>query len=190
MLTLDLGRLQRSGGHDVRAVLEPDTLDWDGAEARSAGPLEVHLSVRPAGNDVIARGTVEGSVEGPCRRCLEPAASSVREPLSLVFRRDADEGDPDAYPLPARGASLDLWPAVREQWLLAVPAFLQCRNDCRGLCPRCGANLNDEDCGCIADTSDTRWGPLLALAGGAATDTNDEVADGRSEEEGIEAEKA
>jgi uncharacterized protein len=189
MLTLDLGRLYRSGGHDVEVVLQPESLDWDGAPSRPAGPLEVRLAVRPAGTDVVARGSVEGVVEGSCRRCLETARALVHEPLSLVYRRDAGTDDPDAYPLPERGAALDLWPAIREQWLLAAPAFLECREECRGLCPRCGADLNENDCGCVAETADERWGPLLALATGAAKDTNEEVADGRSEEEGIEAEK-
>ena len=189
MLTLDLARLYRAGGHDVEATLDPDAVDWDGAEERPSGPLEVRLSVRPAGADVVARGSIEGVIEGACRRCLESVRMRVFEPLSLVYRRDAGpDDDPDAYPLPERGGALDLWPALREQWLLAAPAFLECEAGCRGLCPRCGARLDEGDCGCEADATDERWGPLVALAREAG-DMNGEVADGRSEEEGIEAEK-
>lgn len=190
MLTLDLARLYRAGGHDVEASLEPEAVDWEGAERRPSGPLEVRLAVRPAGGDVVGRGSIEGVVEGACRRCLKTVRMRVFEPLSVVYRRDAEADDPDAYPLPERGGALDLWPALREQWLLAAPAFLECEAGCRGLCPRCGADLDEGDCGCEAEATDERWGPLLALARETGGDTNGEVADGRSEEEGIEAEKA
>jgi uncharacterized protein len=190
MLTVDLGRLFRTGGLEIDAELDVRAVDRDGAEALPAGPLRVRLDVRPAGSDIVARGEVEGVVEGECRRCLGPARERVREDVSIVYRRDAEPDDPDSYPLPERGSTLDLWPAVREQWLLAAPAFLECDAACRGLCPHCGADRNEEDCGCEAKAADERWGPLLALAGEHASHMNDEVADGRSEEEGIEAEKA
>ncbi len=190
MLTVDLGHLFRTGGHEIDADLNPGDVDWGDAGALPAGPLKVRLDVRPAGRDVVARGELEGTVEGDCRRCLKPARKQVSEDVSLVFRRDAAGDDPDAYPLPERGSTLDLWPAVREQWMLAAPTYLECDEPCRGLCPRCGADLDEEDCGCDVSVADERWGPLLALAGGGASPTNDEVADGRSEKEGIEAEKA
>lgn len=190
MLTADLGSLFRTGAQEIDAELDPARVEWDGVEERPAGPISVRLSLRPAGGAVVARGDVEGHVAGECRRCLKGVRVSVREPLELVFQRDADPDDPDAYPLPDRGAALDLWPAVREQWLLAMPAFLECETGCAGLCPQCGADLDEDPCECEADSTDARWGPLLALAGGAGGTMNDEVADGRSEEEGIEAEEA
>ena len=49
-----------------------------------------------------------------------------------------------------RTRELDLRPSVREQWLLAVPSFVLCREDCKGLCPHCGADLNLGPCGCTA----------------------------------------
>lgn len=190
MLTVDLGHLFRTGGHEIDVDVDPGRVDWEGADALPAGPLKVRLHVRPAGRDVVARGEVAGTVEGECRRCLKPARRTVSEDVSLVFRRDAEPDDPDAYSLPERGTTLDLWPAVREQWLLAAPSFLECESPCRGLCPRCGADLDEEDCGCEVSVADERWRPLLALAGEGASAMNDEVADGRTEEEGLEAEKA
>ena len=65
-----------------------------------------------------------------------------------------------------RGArSLDLRPAVREEWLLAAPAFVLCREDCKGLCPRCGADLNEGPCSCTKTEIDPRWASLAALKG-------------------------
>ncbi len=190
MLNVDLGRLYRTGGHEIDEDLHAGAVDWDEGDTAPAGPLHVRLDLRPAGRDVVARGVLEGTVEAECRRCLKPARRRISEDVSLVFRNDAEPDDPDDYPLPERGSTLDLWPAVREQWLLVAPSFLECESPCRGLCPRCGADLDEEDCGCEVSEADERWGPLLALAGGDASPMTEEVADGRSEEEGIEAEKA
>ena len=55
-------------------------------------------------------------------------------------------------------------PAVREQIMLAVPEFVICRETCRGLCPRCGTNLNESDCGCSEPQVDGRWAALKRLS--------------------------
>jgi uncharacterized protein len=58
------------------------------------------------------------------------------------------------------GKVIDLDPVVREQLLLSIPAYPVCRESCKGLCPVCGANLNDGDCGCDRRTPDPRWAGL------------------------------
>jgi uncharacterized protein len=52
---------------------------------------------------------------------------------------------------------------VREQVLLAVPRYVLCREDCRGLCPTCGTNWNAAECECVTDEVDGRWAPLRRL---------------------------
>jgi uncharacterized protein len=88
----------------------------------------------------------------------------VQEDIHVLFAEPGAEGadDPDVFVLPPRAAELDLRPAVREQWLLAAPAFVQCSDQCRGLCSRCGADLNMGPCDC-APVSDSRWDALRAL---------------------------
>jgi uncharacterized protein len=73
---------------------------------------------------------------------------------------DADD-ESDVFVLDPGARSLDLRPAVREEWLLAVPAFSVCREDCKGLCPKCGADLNEGPCDCPPST-DARWDALKA----------------------------
>ena len=67
----------------------------------------------------------------------------------------------DVVPLPAGARSVDLRPAIREEWLLAVPAFALCREDCLGLCLTCGADRNTGACKC-APAIDPRWAALRA----------------------------
>jgi uncharacterized protein len=86
----------------------------------------------------------------------------VSDELQLIYAEDEDEetsDDPDVYALDPQTGELDLREAVREHWLLAAPAFVQCREDCKGLCPHCGANLNDGTCECPPVT-DSRWDAL------------------------------
>ena len=57
----------------------------------------------------------------------------------------------------SRATELDLRPALREQWLLHVPGYALCRDDCKGLCPTCGAELNAGPCDCASAAADPRW---------------------------------
>jgi len=109
----------------------------------------------------------------PCRRCLSDATSQVSAEEHVIFvDADDEEADnPDVYTLDARADEIDLRPAIREQWLLAVPGFLLCQENCKGLCPTCGADLNAGDCGCPPQVSvDSRWDALRSLTRADAAD--------------------
>jgi uncharacterized protein len=115
---------------------------------------------------VVVRGTMDGDVEAGCRRCLREVVVPVREEFALLFRRgvsEFDAEDSEIYPLPEKARELDLGPALREQLLLAVPQFVSCSEDCKGLCPHCGTNLNDATCNCVTTGSDDRWAALRKL---------------------------
>jgi uncharacterized protein len=101
-----------------------------------------------------------------CRRCLAEVDVPVRESAGLVFApRRAAVGDESCYVIPERTNVLDLTEALREELLLALPRYVECRPDCRGLCPRCGANLNAGPCRC-APAADPRWDALRSLTRG------------------------
>ncbi len=164
MLLVDLNRLARDGRASVDADIPPDDTFWTGLELRPAAPLEVRLEAQQAGPDVVVRGRVAGEFRLECRRCLEPVVAGVDEEVGLLYKAgevDADEPE-DVLPLPDE-ATLDVVPAVRELLLVAVPSYVICRKDCRGLCPRCGTNLNEGTCGCTSDEVEERWAPLRQL---------------------------
>ena len=86
------------------------------------------------------------------------------ESAPLDAEAGLDEGDLEVSFL--QGQELDLVELAAEQVLLAMPMRILCQSNCAGLCPRCGANLNDvENCGCAPEI-DPRWGALADLAGG------------------------
>src|SRR5690606_33050553 len=98
-----------------------------------------------------------------CRRCLVPVEFDLDETVTWLFREGISEAEAEAeevYALPEKGRELDLVRALREQVMLAVPEFVSCAEACRGLCPRCGANRNQVDCGCEEPEVDDRWAAL------------------------------
>ena len=165
MLIVDLGRLEREGRVRVRKDIGPDDPIWTDLEFRFAEPVQVDLEAQQVLRDVLVQGTVKGVVRQECRRCLEPVTVPVAENVSMFFQAGVREEQAEAeevYALPERG-DLDLSQAVREQVALAVPQFVECREDCRGLCPTCGTNLNDASCDCVVEETDDRWAALRRI---------------------------
>ncbi|HEX8275630.1 MAG TPA: DUF177 domain-containing protein [Longimicrobiaceae bacterium] len=151
----------------VRDDVPPDHPMWEGSEATFVGPLHVDLTARSVGEGVFVRGKVRGKVKMPCRRCLTETEHELDETVDFLFdeiRSDEEEEmEGEVYPLPERGDELDLTDAVREQVLLRVPQYVLCREECRGLCPRCGADLNEAPCGCGPEEEDSPWGALKTI---------------------------
>jgi uncharacterized protein len=152
--------------------LEPDRLDSE----QVAGPVAVRLvgEVRPHDDGFSVSGHCHGDGPLTCSRCLEPVPWNIDEEFSIEYRQplttpldaeiDLDEADLDVSFLD--GSELDLAALAAEQVFLAMPMRIVCNPDCAGLCPRCGANLNnDNDCGCEPEV-DPRWSTLADLSGG------------------------
>jgi uncharacterized protein len=151
MLRVDIRDLQRGPVQTV-GQLAPDDPAFEGLALGLLGPVEVKGQLQATGEgEYLWRGRIHGVVRGECRRCLSEVVDEVDVDVdAAVFSTDPEAADdPDFYPLPARASSVDLAQVVREEMGLAVQAdLLLCRDDCAGLCPRCGADLNAGPCGC------------------------------------------
>jgi len=122
------------------------------------GPVRGRLTVEKSGEQVTVRGHVDAVALQECVRCLGPARIELHAPLELFAersggRRGAEEADleRDDYMKFHDGRRLDLREEARETLLLEMPMVPKCRPDCRGLCPRCGADLNQGPCGCAPE---------------------------------------
>jgi uncharacterized protein len=115
----------------------------------------------------VVRGDLEARGTAECGRCLEPFELVFHVPLELVVMRDAgDESeDADTLVLHQRDGVVDMSEPMREAAVLALPQQRVCREDCRGLCPQCGADLNVGQCDCGDDDIDPRWDGLPDLTG-------------------------
>jgi uncharacterized protein len=108
---------------------------------------------------VVARGEVVAPWEGDCRRCLATVRGELRPRVLEVFERSPDPEQ--TYPL--MGDQLDLKPMARDAVLLELPQAPLCSERCPGLCPLCGADLNEGVCGCQTEVGDPRWAALDVL---------------------------
>lgn len=133
-------------------------------------PLEVDLSYYRSGMDLMFEGRVYAPVTAICARCIEefdtPARRDFRFVLSPKVAGDLAEADLRAEDLEFShydGDEVDLAPLMREQLLLALPTRPVCADECRGLCSRCGANLNRGSCECGPEAPDPRLAPLRLL---------------------------
>lgn len=88
--------------------------------------------------------TVTGVCTAACDRCLEPAVLSLESDLKTVLTLDSSEDDS----VWIENGKINLCRTAYDALVLSLPIRILCKEDCRGLCPTCGANLNDGDCGC------------------------------------------
>lgn len=165
MLCFDIRSLE-SQAAQVDGVLAADDPVWESEGPRPTGPIRVTGRISPAGpGRFYFSGRLEGTLAGECRRCLTDVTAPVADEVHLFFAEEGDEtaeDDPDVHPIDASAHELDLRPAIRESYSLAAPQFVLCREDCKGLCPTCGADRNAGECGC-ASATDSRWDALRSL---------------------------
>jgi uncharacterized protein len=146
----------------VDAQLSPDDPVWQQGDPIPAHELRVTGRLSSAGKGRFYwHGKVAGDVTIPCRRCLVDAKVQVQDESHVIFAEAGSEEaeDPDVHVLDERSYELDLRPVVREQWLLNVPSYAVCRDECKGLCSTCGKDLNEGPCAC-PESRDARWDAL------------------------------
>ena len=162
MLRIDLGAL-RQGPIDMAQAVPADDPLFERLEFEFGGPVHLSGRLMDAGAGCYYwRGEIRARVRAACRRCLVPVDVEVAQPVGAFFTEEANAEDAAAYIIQRRAAGLDLSEAVREELILAMPEYVLCQKACRGICPRCGEDLNRGECECKPEP-DPRWAPLEAL---------------------------
>ena len=161
---------------DFQEEFQPGAIEL-GEELRQRTPLkasgraelvEEHHGKHQVIQDIRLRGCLSAGLELQCARCLEPVPQEVKREFELLYRPlGADAGKDELSVTDAeaeigyyQGEGLALEDVLREQILLALPLKVTCRADCKGLCPQCGKNLNQEQCSCSIEVEDPRWAAL------------------------------
>ncbi|KFA88100.1 YceD family protein [Archangium violaceum] len=179
----------RDTGLQVKKEMSLESLEaaLEGSSFRPLEPLAVSASLRKVSGGVLLEGRFTSRVVAECKRCL--TESKLELPVSFTLNLvpeslargeglvDEDEEDEekkdkgtgesggsfaldDADAEVFDGKVIDLEPIVREQVLLALPMNTVCREECKGLCMKCGQNLNDKACGCDMTFVDPRLAAL------------------------------
>jgi DUF177 domain-containing protein len=140
-----------------------------GDDSRLTGRTVLDLQATRAREKVGLAGNVSATVEFDCDRCLKPVAFAVDQSFDLLYvpplgiGEEHELGEDDLSIGFYQDDEIDFDDLVREQIELALPMARLCGDDCRGLCPECGANLNDAECACEAEEVDARWAALKEL---------------------------
>lgn len=179
MLQVSISKIP-SEGLEVDEVVNGDVLAIDPGELSTAGDgrFKAHVE-RADGGSLHVRGHLNLKTSGPCARCLADTPLVLDQELDLFFLpespglpgHDDEEGaelqDRDLVVTFYKGDILDLASVVREHVLLAQPMKRLCREDCKGVCPTCGADRNLTVCPCPKETASKTPFSTLALLGGA-----------------------
>ena len=155
----------------VELVFDPAEIDLGGEDATLTGKTEFSGETQRIEGKAHVRGTINADVSFDCTRCLEPVEKHIDVSFDDVFVDASEEPDVDETEVGVDqlneslvpGGKIDMAEVVREQILLAIPDQVFCKEDCKGLCPKCGANRNLIDCKCADDEIDPRWAALKGL---------------------------
>jgi uncharacterized protein len=161
----------RAGRFDVD--LAPGEIEFLDPKLRQTGPLKssgkVEL-VTGALGEIRASGHLSVVMEADCDRCLDPARCPIDSDFELYYRPVAEGYGEEVKIDPGEiemgfyeGDGIELNDVLREYVLLALPMQRVCREDCKGFCPVCGRNRNQEVCACQAGLLDDRWKALKNL---------------------------
>lgn len=176
----------REKGFDVDEPVKLELIqsalnDVPGGGLRPEKPFQLKAHLSRVGTGVLLKGQFTAEVVMPCKRCNADVRVTVPSSFTLNLIPESlaadhgvgDSADDDEQGEQAgsfrlddaeqdvfNGKEIDLDPIVREQLLLALPMSALCKEDCKGLCPQCGQNLNEKQCGCEVRPSDPRWAAL------------------------------
>lgn len=163
-LSVDVSELLRAPGSGLR-VTRASRIEGLGvslAQVRPGSDIEIDLALDALVDAVHITGSVSAATQTRCGRCLTEIDDEIVVDVSeIAVYPDGDLEDEDAYPIVE--GQLDLEPMIRDVIIEALPFAPLCRPDCNGLCPTCGADRNEIDCGHDRDPVDIRWAALDAL---------------------------
>ena len=126
-------------------------------------PVLAQGTVRNTAGVLMMEGEVSTTIHGICDRCASSFDRKVRFPIEVVLVTElANEENEDEWVFPLEGDSADLDDIVRTVFVLNLDSKLLCKEDCKGLCPKCGKNLNEGPCNCQKEL-DPRFAALKQL---------------------------
>lgn len=170
-MRIEVEKLSPAGEPFAHTYAEGE-LALDESRARLKGDATVEGRASRKGEEVRLKGRVHAQVEISCDRCLRPVAgplevefeeSFVPQPAAVREGEETELGSDDLLVSFYEGESVDVDELVREQVLLSLPTRFVCAEECKGLCPKCGADLNTEPCDCPRTETDPRWAALAEL---------------------------
>lgn len=139
---------------------DKDDLKRDGFEISLKGKAKITGEAYYDGEIVSVTGRIAGVMAAVCSRCLKVYDYSIDVGFDEKFSKD-EQDDEDVYPV--KNNEIDLKDLVIDQIILSMPLKMLCNENCKGLCPKCGCNLNEGSCSCDRNIVDPRFAVLKDL---------------------------
>lgn len=170
-LELDISRIRNVPGSHERFHLETNAFDFMDDAWTLNGPMVIDVEIHHQGQFLELSGQIQTELKSRCVRCLQPVTLIVHSKLQeqLLYAKDVSlfshlaVGEVEEKYFIYDHDTLDITDIIREAVLADLPPKVLCREDCRGLCPRCGKNFNDGHCDCQIEEIDPRLAILAKL---------------------------
>lgn len=155
----------------VKKFDEAIQIDLDEESARLLEPCRISGELKKGIVQVDVKGSISAKTEIECSRCITPVISTLDFSFKVSYiteehytsEKESELHGEDLDVSLYDGEKIDLTELVREQILLNLPTQIFCQENCKGLCPKCGANLNEKTCNCETKDIDPRWAKLKNL---------------------------
>ena len=167
-LEVDIDDIDPDNGLALQAEKPFDFYFSEGDGVNGVGNVTVELTLTKAGEDIYVSGRAEGTVKLQCSRCLVEYEMALAPSIEAPFfphaaesaeSEEEDDGEVNYHD----GEKLDVFPLLHDNLLLAIPFKPLCKEECKGLCPKCGADMNTAPCGCELKEPDARLAALQKL---------------------------
>ncbi|MCR4336908.1 MAG: DUF177 domain-containing protein [Candidatus Omnitrophica bacterium] len=123
-------------GYELQKRIELKDIDFEDQSCKCVSPWEVSAQLERSNGAVLANVEVDGAYEFVCARCLEKIKSQRHDNFKLCFT------------VSPTTEFIELGDDIRQEMIMMLSSVVLCKQDCRGLCPHCGVNLNNEKCMC------------------------------------------
>lgn len=158
---------QLIGMHSFNGTLKEAFYNSGSEKFETPDGIDYNLTLTNTGEGILLQGTASARAVGRCARCLEPVTLDISgdvEGYYLLEPADEVEGyERDEFDFVGDGGTIDLAGPIEAAIVYATPYVVLCKEDCKGLCPQCGANLNEGPCGCQNETDIDEDNPFAAL---------------------------
>lgn len=169
-MIIDLTQIQQSE-IVFDEILQPSEIELDEEETELVEAVKIKGTLRKGIVQTDIDGEIKAKIETNCSRCFQKVKSDLNFPFTAAFiteehytkENETEIRQSDLDVSIYDGEKIDLKEIAREQILLNLPTQILCRADCKGLCEKCGANLNEAACGCEKKEIDPRWSALKNL---------------------------
>lgn len=151
------------GVHDIYIEEKPEAL---GIEDTYVNVLKLNIKMDKSHSQIVLDCNLSGTIKFDCDRCSEEYTQDLENDFQLIYIFGSEEADNESlnvFNISPETDTIDITADVKDYALLSVPMKHLCDEDCKGLCPSCGKNLNEGECGCEKNDINPVWLPLQEL---------------------------